>query len=79
MENLDSNEQSDHDLISMDMLEDIHDGSQTHTNVNKREARYKICDRVRKRTPEWKVALQATRNMGKGLYKVFSTVVKETL
>ena len=35
MENLNSNEQSDHDLISTDMLEDIRDGSQTHPNVNK--------------------------------------------
>ena len=78
-ENINSGDESDHDLISTETLEDIRDGSQTHTNVNKREARYKICDRVRKRTPEWKVALQATRNMGKGLYKVFSTVVKETL
>ena len=40
MENIDSNEKSDHDLISTDMLEDIRDGSQTHTTVNKREARY---------------------------------------
>ena len=30
MENIDSNEQSDHDLISTEMLEDIRDGSQTH-------------------------------------------------
>ena len=47
MENIDSNEESDHDLISTEMLEDISDGSQTHPNVNKREARYEICDRVR--------------------------------
>ena len=40
MENLDSNENSDHDLISTEMLEDIHDGSQTHPTVNKREASY---------------------------------------
>ena len=46
-ENLDSNEQSYHDLISTEMLEDIRDESQTHTNVNKREARYKIRGRVR--------------------------------
>ena len=39
MENLDSNEKSDHDLISTKMLEDIRDRSQTHPNVNKREAR----------------------------------------
>ena len=31
------------------MLEDIRDGSQTHPNINKREARYKICERVRQK------------------------------
>ena len=41
MENLDSNEESYHDLISTEMLQDIRDVSQTHLNVNKREARYK--------------------------------------
>ena len=60
MENLDSNEESDHDFISTEMLEDIRDGSQTHPNVNKREARYKIRDRVRQRKLEWKGALKAT-------------------
>ena len=60
MENLDSNEKSDHDLISTDMLEDIRGGSQTHPNVNKREASYKIRDRVSQRQSEWKGALKAT-------------------
>ena len=36
MDNLDSNEQSDHDLISTEMLEYIRGGSQTRPNVNKR-------------------------------------------
>ena len=49
MENLDSSDESDHDLISTEMLEDIRDGSQTHTNVNRREASYKIRDRIRQR------------------------------
>ena len=40
------------------------------------EARYKIRDRVSQRQSEWKGALKATRSMGKGLHKVFSTVVK---
>ena len=39
MENLDSSDESDHDLISTEMLHDIRDGSQTHPNVNRREAR----------------------------------------
>ena len=47
MENLDSNHESDHDLISTKMLEDIRDGSQSHPNLNKRESRYKIHDRIR--------------------------------
>ena len=77
MENLDSNENSDHDLISTEMLEDIRDGSQTHPKVNKREACYKICDRVSQKESQWKGALKAKPSMGKGLHKVFSTVVKE--
>ena len=49
-----------HNLISTEMLEDIRDGSQTHPNVNRREARYKIHDRIRQRQSEWKGALKAT-------------------
>ena len=79
MENLDSSDESDHDLISTEMLEDIRYGSQIHPNGNRREARYKIRDHVRKRQSEWKGALKATRSMGTGLHKVFSTVVKDIL
>ena len=60
MENLDSNEKSDHDIISREMLEDIRDGSQTHPNVNKKEACYKIRDRVRQKESQQKGALKAT-------------------
>ena len=49
MENLDFNEKSDHDLISTEMLEDIRDGSQTHPDVNKREACYNICGCIRQK------------------------------
>ena len=58
------------------MIEDIRDGSQTHPNVNRRELRYKIHDRIRQRQSEWKGALKATQIMGKVLHKIFSTVVK---
>ena len=54
MENINSGDESDHDIISTEMLEDISDGSQNHPNVNRREARYKICDRIRQRQPELK-------------------------
>ena len=49
MENLDDKENSDHDLIYLKTIEDIRDGSQTHLNVNKREAGYKIRDRIKQR------------------------------
>ena len=39
----------DHDLISMKMLEDIHDRSQSHLNFNNRESCYKIRDIIRQR------------------------------
>ena len=52
MENINSGDESDYDLISTQMLEDICDGSQTHPNVNRREARYKIRDRIRQRKSE---------------------------
>ena len=35
MENINSGDESDHDLISTEMLQNIHGGSQTHPNVNK--------------------------------------------
>ena len=59
MENINSGDESDHDLISTEMLEDICDGSQTHPKVNKREARYKIRDLIRQSQSGWKGALKA--------------------
>ena len=41
MDAIDYDDESDYDLISTEMLEDIRDRSQSHRNVNKREARYK--------------------------------------
>ena len=76
---IDSGDESDDDTISTEMLEDIHDWSQSHPNVNRREACYKICDRIKQKQSEWKGALKATWNMGKGLHKVFKNVVEEIL
>ena len=75
MDAIKSDDESDHDLISMEMLEDIRDGSQTHPNVNRTEACYKIRYHIRQRQLECKGALKATRSMGNFLHKVFSTVV----
>ena len=74
---MDSGDESDHDIISTDMLEDICDRSQSHPNVNNIESHYKIRDHNKQRQSEWKGALKDTQNMGKGLQKVFKTVVKE--
>ena len=65
--------------MSTEMLEDIHYGSQPHQNVNRRGARYKICDLIKQRQPELKGALKATQNIGKSLHKVLKAVVKESL
>ena len=78
MENINYGDESDHDLISAEMIEDICHGSHTHPNFNRREARYKIRDRVRQRHSEWKGALKSTSNTGKGLHNVFSTAVKKS-
>ena len=45
MDAMDSGDQSDHDIISTEMLEEIRDRSQTHPIVNKRDAGYKIRER----------------------------------
>ena len=76
MDDIDSGNESEHDLISMEMLENICDKSQSHPNFNQREAYYKICGCIRKRQSELKGVLKATRNMGKGLHKVSKNVVK---
>ena len=76
MDAMNYGDESDHDLISTEMLEDIRGGSQTHPNVNRREASYKIRDRIRQRQSELKGALKATQSMGKSLHKLFKTVVK---
>ena len=76
---MDSGNESDHDLKSTEMLEDICDGSQSHPNVNRREGGYKIRNIIRQRQLEWKGAFKNTQNMGKGLHKVFNTVVNEIL
>ena len=57
---MDSVNESDHDIISTEMLEDVCDRSQTRPNVNRREARYKIRDHIKQRQSECKVALKST-------------------
>ena len=60
MDAMDSGDESDHDIISTEMLQDIRDGSQTQPNINRRESRYKIRDCIRQRQLKWKGALKDT-------------------
>ena len=62
MDAMDSGDESDHDIISTEMLEDICDISQTHPS---KEYRYIIRDHIRQRQPEWKGALKSTERMSK--------------
>ena len=71
---MDSGNKSDDEHMPTEMLEDIRDRSQSHPNVNNIEARYKIHDHINQRQPEWKGALKATQNMGKGLQKRFRMI-----
>ena len=77
MEDLDETERFDDDLISTETLHDIRDGNQTHPKINKREARMAIRDHTKQKKSQWKGALRATHKMGKGLRRVFSTIVSE--
>ena len=47
MEIFDEKETFDDDLINTETLHDICDGNQTHPNVDKRETRRKIRDRIK--------------------------------
>ena len=53
MDDINYGDKSDHDLIPTEMLEDIRDVSQTHLNVIRREARYKIRHLIMQRKLEW--------------------------
>ena len=77
MENIDETEKFDDDLISTETLHDIRGGNQTHPNIDKREARLKIRDRIKQKKSDWKGSLRATHKMEKSLHKVFITIVSE--
>ena len=77
MDVMDSGDESDDEPMSTEMLEKNRDSSKSCMSVNRIEARYKISDCIKQRQSEWKGALLSTRNMGKGLQKVFKAVVNE--
>ena len=59
MDAIDSGDESDHDLISTEMVEEICGRSQSHPKVNQIGARSKIRDRIRQRQLEWKGVLKS--------------------
>ena len=75
MDEMSSGDESDAEPMSMDMLEDICDISQSHRSINRIEARYKICYHIKQRQEDCKGALSSTQKMCKGSYKLFKAVV----
>ena len=73
----DSGDESDDGPLSTEMLEDIRDGSKSHPIVNRKDTYYTIYDFIKQIQTECKGALLSTRNMGKGLHKVFKAVVND--
>ena len=73
---MDSENDSDDEPMSTEMLENIRARSQCHTDVIRREVHYKIRDCIKQRQSELKGGLKATQNTVKVLHKVFKTVVK---
>ena len=74
-----SGDEFDAEPMYTETLEDIFDGIQSYPNINSTEACYKIRDRIKKIRTEWKGLLLSTRNMGKGLHKLFKAVVNDIL
>ena len=72
-------DESDDEPMYTETLKDILDRSQSHPDVNRTDARYKIRDLIKQRKSEWKGALKTTQSMGKGSHRLFKTVIKEIL
>ena len=75
MDEMSSDDESDAEPMSPDMLEDICDRSQSHCSINRIEARYKICYCIKQRIEGCKGELSSTQKMCKGSYTLFKAVV----
>ena len=74
-----SGDESDAEHMIKEMLKDICYGSQYCPSVNRIEAYYKKRDCILKSQVEWKEVFLSTRNMVKGLHKIFKAVVNYIL
>ena len=61
MDAMDCCDDSEDEYMSKETLENILDGSQYHSSVNRRVAHYKIRDRMKQIQLEWKGAFKATQ------------------
>ena len=79
MDVMDSGNECEDEPISTEMLEDIRGSIKSRPSVNRREAHYKIHDRIKQTQTECKGALLSTQNMRKFVQKVFKSVVNDIL
>ena len=79
MDTISSDDESDAEPISTEMLEDMRYGGQSHLIINRIEAQYKIRYHIKRIQEEWKGALLSTRNMVKVLHNLFKAVVNDIL
>ena len=76
---MDSGNESEDEPMSMEIIEDVCDGSKSHPSVNRREAHYKMRDHIKRIQMEWKGSLLFMQNMGKGLHRFFKAVANDIL
>ena len=67
----------DDESISTNSSKDIWDGSYVYPDINARDARLKICDRIKQSQSVGKGAELSAKIMDKYLIKVFKVAVKE--
>ena len=68
---------SDDGSISMKDIKEIWGGSQIYPDINRRDARLKIRDLIKKTQSEWEIAELSVNSMGKSLYKLLKAAVNE--
>ena len=72
-----ADDNSDEGSISTNALEDIQDGSHVHPDINTRDARLKISDRIKQAQSECKGEEISSNMMGKVLHKLLKAVLNE--
>ena len=67
----------DNGSISKKNLKDIRDGNKIYPELDARDARFKICDCIRKNQNEWKGSELSANITGKCLHKIFKAFINE--